>query len=92
MIRKFRKKPIVVEAVQITDETFDAPHGDPHTNTLHFVTPDIVYNPISRSVGIYTREGVMTGNIGDWIIKGIAGEFYACKDGIFKQTYEEVTE
>ena len=39
---------------------------------------------------IKTLEGIMTANIGDWIIKGINGEFYPCKNDIFQKTYEEV--
>jgi len=37
---------------------------------------------------IYTLEGTMTADIGDWIIKGVDGEFYPCKPHIFEQTYE----
>ena len=39
---------------------------------------------------ISTLEGDMQADYGDWIIKGIAGEFYPCKPDIFEQTYEEV--
>ena len=37
---------------------------------------------------IETLEGIMTANVNDWIIKGVAGEFYPCKPDIFEQTYE----
>lgn len=41
---------------------------------------------------IKTLEGVMTADIGDYIIKGVNGEFYPCKPDIFEKTYEEVKE
>lgn len=37
---------------------------------------------------IYTLEGVMSGNVGDWLIEGVNGEFYPCKDDIFQKSYE----
>lgn len=60
---KFRKKPVVIEAVQLT-----------------------------RKLVIETLEGKMVGEPGDWLITGVAGEMYPCKDKIFKQTYEPVVE
>ena len=41
---------------------------------------------------IKTLEGEMTANVGDWIIKGVAGELYPCKPDIFEKTYEFMTE
>ena len=41
---------------------------------------------------INTLEGRMTAQVGDWIIKGVAGEFYPCKPDIFEATYEAVEE
>jgi hypothetical protein len=79
---KYRKKPVVVEAVQITDSTFDAPHPNPE----HFA--GVRYDPVNRTVEILTLEGTMTGSLGDWIIKGIKGELYPCKPDIFEATYE----
>lgn len=83
---KFRKKPVVIEAIQITDETFDAPHPSPE----HI--QGVLYDPVSRTVRIETLEGVMTGRLGDWVITGVNGELYPCKDDIFRQTYEPVEE
>jgi len=88
---KFRKKPVVIEAVQITDEWFDADHPNP----LHPIgTPErpLVIDPLRRVVHISTFEGIMIGNVGDWIITGIKGERYPCKPDIFKLTYELVKE
>jgi hypothetical protein len=85
-MQKFRKKPIVVEAAQITHLTFDSPHP----NDSHII--GVVYNPEKRHVEIPTLEGTMIGNIGDWIIRGITGELYPCKPDIFEATYEAVDE
>jgi len=79
---KFRKKPITIEAVQITDAMFD----DPHPNPEHI--PGLIYDPVKRQVRIPTLEGEMVGELGDWIITGVQGEHYPCKPDIFEQTYE----
>ncbi len=82
---KFRKKPVVIEAVQF-DGTF--PQGFFGT-----FEPRVTGH---RSAGnatwltIPTLEGDMTVQEGDWIIKGVQGEFYPCKPDIFAATYEPV--
>jgi hypothetical protein len=83
---KFRKKPVVIEATQVTDTTFDAPHPNPE----HIV--GVVYDPLKRCAYIDTLEGRMTASLGDWIIRGVKGELYPCKPDIFEATYERVTE
>jgi len=84
MNTKFRKKPIIINAVQITAEWFD---GD-CPNSLHPV--GLIIDPIKRVIEIPTLEGTMIGNIGDWIITGVKGERYPCKPDIFEATYEQV--
>jgi hypothetical protein len=42
---------------------------------------------ISEPFEVYTLEGIMKGNAGDWLIRGVEGDFYPCKDSIFKKTY-----
>lgn len=79
---KFRKKPVVIDAVQVTDEWFD---GD-HPNPLH--PKGLLINPVARTVSIETLEGTMLANVGDWIITGVQGEKYPCKPDIFEATYE----
>ena len=81
---KFRKKPIVIEAVQ-----FDGVRKIPGiiVSPVIEVTPD---NPTGVYGQIQTLEGWMTCSIGDWIITGVAGEIYPCKASIFEQTYEPV--
>ena len=81
---KFRKKPVVIEAVQVTDSTFDAPHPNPE----HIL--GVVYNPNERCAYIKTLEGTMRADMGDWIIRGVKGEYYPCKPDIFAQLYDLV--
>ena len=80
----YRKKPVVIEAVQITDATFD----DPHPNDEHIV--GVIYDPVARCASIETLEGTMRADLGDWIIRGVKGELYPCKPDIFAATYEPV--
>jgi len=87
-MKKFKKIPVVIEieAVQVTDATFDAPHPNPdHVR-------GVVYNPMLRCAFIHTLKGSMRADIGDWIIRGIKGELYSCKPDIFEATYEPVEE
>ena len=81
---KFRKKPVVIEALQWTgwDEDFE--------RIKIFVKPRNAFKgPIGELI-IETFEGNHRANEGDWIIKGIKGECYPCKPDIFEQTYEPV--
>lgn len=81
---KFRKIPVVIDAVRITEEHFT---GD-HPNPLH--VEGVTYNPESKTATVQTLEGIMHVQIGDWIITGVEGEKYPCKDSIFKKTYYKV--
>lgn len=81
---KFRKKPVVIEAVQITDKIFECPHPNPDH------VPGVIYDPVKREARIPTLEGEMVGSLGDWIITGVKGEKYPCKPDIFKATYDKV--
>ncbi len=78
----FRKKSIIIEAIQFTG------HND--KECLDFCP--IARDPIDRmpNLIIPTLEGDMLCNVGDWIIKGTAGEFYPCKPDIFDTVYEPV--
>ena len=82
---KFRKKPVVIEAIRFMGDNVDdcldfigAPREDGE-DLADFATIDID-----------TLEGTMSTNPGDWIIRGVAGEFYPCKPDIFDATYEPV--
>lgn len=81
---KYRKRPLVVEAVQLTDADFDAPH--PFAGHIK----GVIYCPITRTAEIYTLEGVMRASVGSWIIRGVNGELYPIKDAIFRETYEAI--
>lgn len=83
---KYRKKPVVIEAVQITSRTFT----DDHPNTQYVI--GVLYDPTTFTAEVETLEGTMVGRLGDWIITGVAGEKYFCKPDIFAQTYELVEE
>lgn len=85
---KYRKKPVEIEAIQFQDnsETLiklqDGLGLDPIR--VDYADPD---NPVLK---IETLEGTMEGQVGDYIIKDINGEFYPCKPDIFEKTYEKV--
>jgi len=83
-MKQYRKKPVIIEAIKITDKTFDGPHPNPEH--LH----GVIYDPINKRVFIDTLEGTMQGNLGDYIIVGVKGELYPCKPDIFEFTYEAV--
>lgn len=80
---KFRKKPVVIEAVQWTGKNID--------EIREFMGIALVINPIDPKcfIQVRTLEGNLHASDGDWIIKGVKGEFYPCKPDIFEQTYEE---
>ncbi len=82
---KFRKKPVVIEAVQWTGEV-----GVYLPTWLmdKILKQEIV--PQSTQLHIPTLEGTMSANKGDWIIQGINKEIYPCKPDIFEKTYEPV--
>lgn len=96
MSQKFRKKPVIIEAVQWTGKNLkDAILFCPDIIDLGAAaSPDGTFadNPPSWPLQIKTLEGNMICTIGDWIIKGVNGEFYPCKPDIFEKTYEPVTE
>lgn len=88
---KYRKKPVVIEAMQLTRRYFDV--------VMEFIGKDNLseystgeFSEDSCYLAIKTLEGTMTANEGDWVIKGIKGEFYPCKPDIFEATYEAVNE
>lgn len=81
--QRFRKKPVAIEAVQWT--------GKNYTEVYAFYDPDNEKPALVGSMGtltIPTLEGEHIASPGDWIIKGVAGEFYPCKPDIFEATYE----
>ena len=95
---KYRKKPVVIDALQwtgknhremfdfLTENSFDEEHMI--VNDDHFY---IDHNKVRGGLIIKTLEGEHIATIGDYIIKGVKGEYYPCKEDIFHQTYEPVT-
>ena len=85
----YRKKPVVIDAIQFTGTNAwvlkQWSDGAVYSSPVLKPTED---NPSGAYVQIQTLEGVMTGIVGDYIIKGVKGEFYPCKPDIFSQTYE----
>lgn len=82
---QYRKKPVVIEAEQFTEEMKDRCYNFITCNKA--ASFDKFGNPI---LVIQTLEGDMTAVLGDYIIKGVQGEFYPCKPDIFRETYEPV--
>lgn len=86
---KFRKKPVVIEAIQYTGErvaAVDVPLWLVAAMHTRVVTPSGDGEP--EALYINTLEGRMTVSVGDWIIRGVKGELYPCKPDIFEATYE----
>jgi len=82
---KYRKKPVIIEAIQWTKETM--PEVMKFTKELG---EKRLINIDDTMLVIRTLEGDIVAKPGDYIIKGIKGEFYPCRADIFKLTYEEV--
>jgi len=85
---RFRKKPIVIDAIKWDGHNLReivewsegcARSAKPHKDFYDWLA-------------IETLEGIMEAYVGDWIIRGIKGEFYPCKPDIFEATYEPVTD
>lgn len=87
---KYRKKPIIVEAVQVTDSSGLTNEKIFALGIENKLSSFIANLDGSITFSVETLEGRMTGHKGDWIVKGIQGEFYIVKDDIFKETYEKV--
>lgn len=82
----YRKKAVSVEARQVNlanlDQVAKWCNGIVRRREDNF----------SPRIQIMTLEGVVTAQLGDWVIKGVMGEFYPCRDDIFQMTYEPVNE
>lgn len=84
VVRKFRKRPVTIEAMQITS-------GESVLSIAEWINnPQTGYSTNPPTVWIETLEGRMEGSTGDWVIKGTEGEFYPCKPDVFNKIYQEV--
>lgn len=87
---RFRKKPVEIEAMQWDG---DVRKGHPVAAWIRSCGGEFTWTPGNpQRLAIVTLEGEMIAMPGDWIIKGVQGEFYPCKHDIFAETYDEVTE
>lgn len=94
---QYRKKPVIIEARRV-------PIGEDHPHIVDFVNECVALaewcDGVSHmmdphpdtlpGIHIETLEGTMVASPGDWIIKGVQGEFYPCKPDIFAATYDQV--
>jgi hypothetical protein len=87
---KFRKKPVVIEAMLVpnTDNPLEIGKLVGWFNAHGFSDWEVADS--GQCLHLRTLEGVMRADIGDWIIRGVNGEFYPCKPDIFAKTYEKV--
>ena len=90
---KYRKKPVVVEAMQFTGSSTSVNLVESWMSSGVEPSPSFMSTQdLGRVINIETLEGIMEATMGDWIIKGVNGEFYPCKPDIFAATYERVEE
>lgn len=82
--KRYRKRPVEVEALKLDPQNafdvLDQVGGE--LEMTDYGTPTALLIP--------TLEGIMRAEVGDYIIRGVEGEYYACKPGIFEKTYEKV--
>ncbi len=88
---RYRKRPVVIDAIR-----YDGP-GPSLDDVFAWVRDlsvgeDAMYHTSARGFVIRTLEGDMRVEPGDWVIRGVKGEYYPCKPDIFEATYEAVTE
>lgn len=82
MSMQFRKRPLVIEAVRWDGS---------NENEIQAFMGGYLKRVIGDMLFIGTLEGIMCASVGDYIIKGVKGEFYSCKPDIFAETYEDAT-
>jgi len=91
---KYRKKPIVIDAIQWDGNNLKEVIDliGLHESAKKWTWKEYEKKVAEQGLKIFTLEGTMMASIGDYIIKGINGEFYPCKPDIFEASYEEVKE
>jgi hypothetical protein len=90
MKMEYRKRPVVVEAIQWNGNNLSAiiNFTGLHPSARNMAWSDYVDLVKRDGLKIFSLEGKMSASIGDWIIKGVNGEFYPCKPDIFEKIYE----
>ena len=79
---KCRKLPVVVEAIKIQRDSPDLKQLIEEGGRIAW------HGPYSNVISVVTFEGEMTGFIGDYLMRGVEGEYYICKERVIKKTYE----
>ena len=96
MIQKYKKKPVVIEAIQWVSSNIAEIEEFVGEKLETELSSDAAYQvgeaPPCFDLIIPTLEGDMRASYGDYVIKGVQGEFYPCKPDIFEQTYELVND
>ena len=100
---KYRKLPVEIEAFQVTEKSIMSVYQWVEKNTLGSFEPlavidgranypasGVSIDPSNGKMIISTLEGLHWVDLGDYVIRGVAGEFYPCKPDIFEKTYEKV--
>lgn len=97
--REYRKKPVTVEAMRWDGTTGGASPildwvlkggGTARYECTHLTDGQCPEGAENHRIAIGTLEGTMRADLGDYVIRGVKGEFYPCKPDIFEATYEEV--
>ncbi len=84
---QFRKKPVIITAMQFP-AMFDIDARRALEDWIAGYEASKHFTYSGDKLMIHTLEGIMTADIGDWIIRGVKGEFYPCKPDIFEATYD----
>ena len=84
-MKQYRKKPVVIEAIQVTQEAKEEIEAIEGVRVVSF-------DGVLAWASIDTLEGTMTASLGDYIIRGVKGELYPCKPDIFAATYDAVAD
>ena len=87
--KRFRKRPVEIEAAFID---YDKQHGIPDEFRAQLCRCDVLPNEWPTAAHVHTLEGPLAVRDGDWVLKGVQGEFYPCKPDIFEATYERITD
>lgn len=93
--QRYRKRPVEIEAMHFDGTTGSGLAIEAWAGGTGRENDEVKFNPMlftgkDRYIEIHTREGTMRAVVGDWVIKGVQGEFYPCKPDIFAATYDAV--
>lgn len=91
-MQKYRKKPVEIEALQLHMSNMEPLITQMRRDGYEVETHSEPPMRAITGIKIKTLEGTMQANFGDWIIKGVQGEYYPCKPDIFEKTYDLVSE